>query len=81
MKKIVPDPPANLITTPYFSIHSEIIPPDALAHASELLRGVEETFAHCRRNQDGDPCMNMLANAQNATEMARVLIEHALNKI
>ncbi|WP_438280931.1 hypothetical protein [Pseudomonas alabamensis] len=44
MKKIVPDPPSNLITTPYFSIHSEIIPPDALAHASELLRGVEETL-------------------------------------
>ncbi|CAG8864672.1 hypothetical protein PS627_01148 [Pseudomonas fluorescens] len=44
MKKIVPDPPANLITTPYFSIDSEMIPPDALAHASELLRGAEDTL-------------------------------------
>ncbi|SUD66397.1 Uncharacterised protein [Pseudomonas putida] len=31
MKKIVPDPPRPLISTPYFTIHSDISPPDAIA--------------------------------------------------
>lgn len=39
MKKIVPDPPRRILDFPFFSIHSGIIPPDALAHASELMRG------------------------------------------
>ena len=81
MKKIVPDPPAKLITTPYFSIHSEMIPPDALAHASELLRGAEDTLDQLRRDHGGEPRLNMLANVLHSTEMARVLVEHALQKI
>ncbi|MDF2490051.1 MAG: hypothetical protein K0S77_2673 [Pseudomonas sp.] len=81
MKKIVPDPPANLITTPYFSIHSEMIPPDALAHASELLRGAEDTLDQYRREHGAEPGLNMLANVLHSTEMARVLVEHALQKM
>ncbi|CAG8864538.1 hypothetical protein PS627_01080 [Pseudomonas fluorescens] len=81
MKKIVPDPPAKLITTPYFSIHSEMIPPDALAHASELLRGVEDTLDQYRRGHAAEPRLNMLANVLHSTEMARVLVEHALQKM
>lgn len=82
MKKIVPDPPClKLINTPYFSIHADLIPPDALAHASELLRGVSETLdEHCR-SVAGAPGLNMLANAAHAAETARALIEHALKRM
>ncbi len=81
MKKVVPDPPSKLITTPYFSIHSDMIPPDALAHASELLRGVEDSLDEYLRRHAGEPGLNTLANALHSTEMARVLVEHALAKI
>lgn len=81
MKKIVPDPPTKIIATPYFSIHSDMIPPDALAHASELLRGVEDILDEYCRNHAGDPGLNMLANAMHSTEMGRVLVEHALAKL
>ncbi|OCT32874.1 hypothetical protein [Pseudomonas putida] len=82
MKKIVPDPPRlKLINTPYFSIHADLIPPDALAHASELLRGVSETLdEHCR-SMAGTSGLNMLANAAHAAETARALIEHALKRM
>jgi len=48
MKKIVPDPPPyttprKIITRPYFTIHSDLTPPDSLAYASELLRGIFKT--------------------------------------
>ncbi|AXM97580.1 hypothetical protein ACU5P1_24185 [Pseudomonas plecoglossicida] len=34
MKKIVPDPPRQkILNTPFFSIHSDITPPDALVYA------------------------------------------------
>ncbi|WP_251962186.1 hypothetical protein [Pseudomonas sp. Marseille-Q5299] len=51
MKKIVPDPPSRKsVTTPFFTVQSDMYPPDALAHASELLRGVIETIdEHCWR--------------------------------
>ncbi len=82
MKKIVPDPPRlKLINTPYFSIYADLIPPNALAHASELLRGVSETLdEHCRF-MAGTPGLNMLANAAHAAETARALIEHALKRM
>ncbi|MDZ3994874.1 hypothetical protein [Pseudomonas sp. Teo4] len=81
MKKIVPDPPRRIINTPYFSIHSDITPHDALAHASELMRGVAETIdEHCRIHA-GEPGLNMLTNAAHATESARALAEHALTRI
>ncbi|HKS11587.1 MAG TPA: hypothetical protein VJS90_00980 [Pseudomonas sp.] len=81
MKKIVPDPPFKLITSPYFSIHSDLIPPDALALASELLRGVTQTIdEHCR-SRAGEGGLGMLSNASHSAETARSLIEHALNRL
>ncbi|MCI0911757.1 hypothetical protein [Pseudomonas putida] len=79
MKKIVPDPPrSKLLTNPYFSIHTDMPPPDALAHASELLRGIAETIdEHCRTHA-GEPGLCMLSNAEHACETSRALIEHAL---
>ncbi|PZQ36746.1 MAG: hypothetical protein DI560_23765 [Pseudomonas putida] len=80
MKKLVPDPPRlRVIATPYFSIHSDMPTPDALAHASELLRGVAETI-HCRTHA-GEPGLNMLSNAAHACETSRALIEHALTDL
>ncbi|MFJ4056570.1 hypothetical protein OSW16_25535 [Pseudomonas putida] len=77
MKKIVPDPPRPLITTPYFTIHSDISPTDAIAHAGELLRAVVETLDdHCR-DHAGEPGLNLLANANHAAYSAYVLIQHA----
>lgn len=81
MKKLVPDPPLTLVTNPYFSIHSDLIPPDALALASELLRGVAQTIdEHCR-SQAGERGLGMLSNAAHSAETARALVEHALNRL
>lgn len=78
MIKIVPDPPR---ATPYFSIHSDMPPTDALAHASELLRGVAETIdEHCRTHS-GESGLSMLGNAAHASETSRALIEHALTSL
>ncbi|MFJ4157722.1 hypothetical protein ACIPZF_23360 [Pseudomonas sp. NPDC089752] len=81
MKKIVPDPPRPLITTPYFTIHSDISPTDAMAHACELLRVAVDTLdEHCRAHA-GEPGLNLLTNAAQATDSARVLVEHAKRRM
>ncbi|QQE83847.1 hypothetical protein [Pseudomonas putida] len=81
MKKIVPDPPRPLISTPYFTIHSDISPPDAIAHAGQLLRVVVETLDdHCR-DHVGEPGLNLLANANHAAYSAYVLIQHAKGRL
>lgn len=81
MKKTVPDPPRRILNFPFFSIHSGITPPDALAHASELMHGVAETIdEHCRLHA-GEPGLNMLSTAAHAAESARALAEHALARI
>ncbi|MBA1202975.1 hypothetical protein G7009_14620 [Pseudomonas capeferrum] len=86
MKKIVPDPPHSvnplkIIATPYFSIHSEMIPPDALAYASELIRGLEETLDEYCRSHAGESGKYMLGNAMDSVEMAQALIEHSLSRL
>ncbi|KJK16041.1 hypothetical protein ACIOVF_22135 [Pseudomonas sp. NPDC087612] len=86
MKKIVPDPPysdisRNNITTPYFSIHSDLIPSDSLAYASELLRGIHETTDEFCRAHANEPGQGMLVNVLHSAEMARALVEHALSKL
>ncbi|MGH8466057.1 MAG: hypothetical protein ACRESP_06195 [Pseudomonas sp.] len=86
MKKIVPDPPlsftpTSLVTTPYFSIHSDLIPPDSLAFASELLRGIQETTDEFCRAHYNEPGQGMLVNVLHSAEMARALVEHALSKL
>lgn len=81
MKKIVPDPPLKLICNPYFSVHSDLIPPDALALASELLSGVTQTLdEHCR-SRAGEQGLGMLSNAAHSADMARTLVEHALARL
>ncbi|MBH3430208.1 MAG: hypothetical protein ACRESP_00130 [Pseudomonas sp.] len=86
MKKIVPDPPLHpvpnpFIATPYFSIHSDLIPPDSLAFASELLRGIHETTNEFCRAHCSEPGQGMLVNVLHSAEMARALVEHALGKL
>ena len=75
MKKRVPDPPRFL---PYFTLQTDLPTPDALAHASQLLRGVSETLdEHCRLHA-GDLGLHMLSNAAYAADMARALIEQTM---
>lgn len=86
MKKIVPDPPysdisRDNITTPYFSIHSDLIPPDSLAFACELLRGIHDTTDEFCRAHANAPGQGMLMNVLHSAEMARALVEHALSKL
>nr|WP_314876440.1 hypothetical protein [uncultured Pseudomonas sp.] len=79
MKKIVPDPPT---TTPFYaSIHPDLYPPDALAHTSELLRGVSATLEQHCRNHPGQPGTCMLANASHCTDTARALVEHVFHRL
>jgi len=81
MKKIVPDPPRPLITTPYFSIHRDISPTVAIAHALELMRVVAQTLDnHCREHA-GSPGLNLLANATHAADSACVLVAHAKRRL
>ncbi|KAF1309390.1 hypothetical protein BLX42_18950, partial [Pseudomonas sp. SG-MS2] len=69
-------PSRKPVTTPFFTVQSDMYPPDALAHASELLRGVIETIdEHCRARAD-EPGLNMLSNAMHASEIAHSLVEH-----
>lgn len=86
MKKIVPDPPLPLadsktFTTPYFSIHSDLIPSDSLAYASELLRGIHETTDEYCRVHSCESGQGMLVSVLYSTEMARALVEHALTRL
>lgn len=82
MKKLVPDPPRlKLVSNPYFTLHSDLIPPDALALASELMRGVAETIDEYCRASAGIPGLQMLANAAYSAETAQALTEHALKRL
>ena len=82
MKKIVPDPPRQkILNSPFFSIHSDITPPDALIYACELLGGVADTLDQYCHLHAGEPGLNILGNAAHATDSARVLAEHALARI
>lgn len=77
MKKHVPDPPnLTLFATPI-----DMIPPDALAHASELLLGVAQIIDEYCREHIGEPRMAMLSTARHSTAMSRALVEHALMRI
>lgn len=78
MKKIVPDPPAKIITSPYFSIHSAMPSQDALVYASQLLQGIEDTLdEYCCANA-GEPGLGMLVNVAHTARMGRALVEHSL---
>lgn len=82
MNKIVPDPPRQkILHTPFFSIHSDITPPDALVYAAELLCGMIDTLDEYCHLHAGEPGLNILGNAAHATDSARVLAEHALARI
>ncbi|BBH45224.1 hypothetical protein [Pseudomonas sp. KU43P] len=82
MNKIVPDPPRRKpVTTPFFTVQSDMYPPDALAHVSELLRGVIETLdEHCRARA-GEYGLSMLGNAMHASEIAYTLVEHVHTRL
>lgn len=82
MKKIVPDPPRlKLFNTLYSSIHPELIPPEALAVASEMLLGISEVVGEYCRAHTGEPGVYMLTNAVHSADTAHALIEHALERM
>ncbi|MFK0091160.1 hypothetical protein [Pseudomonas sp. NPDC090592] len=82
MNKIVPDPPRlKLFNTLYSSIHPDLIAPDALAVASDMLLGISQALdEYCRANA-GEPGMQMLANAGHCADTAHALVEHALVRL
>ncbi|MGE7991000.1 hypothetical protein ACQKPE_08110 [Pseudomonas sp. NPDC089554] len=82
MKKIVPDPPHLKLVTPLPSvIHVDLIPPDALAVADDLLLRISEALdKYCHANIDL-PGLNSLAKARRSADTARALIEHALSRL
>lgn len=82
MKKLVPDPPSlNLLDATYPFIHPDLIPPDALAVASDLVRGISKAIqTHCLTH-GGDQDPRALARARHSAEIAHALIEHALNRL
>ncbi|WP_369989398.1 hypothetical protein [Pseudomonas xanthosomatis] len=78
MKKLVPDPPRY---NSLFSVLPTLPAPDAIAHASELMRGVSEAIdEHCRLHA-GEPRLNILVNAAHAADSAVALAEHALARM
>ena len=86
MKKIVPDPPLTctprpIITTPYFSIHSDLLPSDSLVYASELMLGVLDTLDEYCRARANEAGQGMLVNVLHSADIARGLVEHALARL
>lgn len=82
MKKIVPDPPhLRLIDVLYSTIHPDLIPPDALAIANDLLLSINQTLTEYCRTHPGAPGLNTLSNAATSANTASTLIQHALTRL
>jgi hypothetical protein len=80
MKKIVPDPPATKPTRNFFTINDDMPGDDALAHAIQLMRGIEDTIDEYCCAMAGEPGLGMLVNAAHNAQMSRALAEHALKR-
>ncbi|BCJ08922.1 hypothetical protein POF53_02100 [Mitsuaria sp. RG] len=81
MKKIVPDPPpAKSLNRPFFTINDDMPTTEALLHAIQLMRGIEDTIDEYCCALAGEPGLGMLVNAAHNMQMGRALAEHALNR-
>lgn len=77
MKKIVPDPPhLTLIHTP--SLPADLIPPDALAVANDLLFSIQQTLNDYCHSHPTAPALSTLRNTVHSAHNATALITHAL---
>ncbi|AIR88527.1 hypothetical protein [Pseudomonas cremoricolorata] len=77
MKKIVPDPPhLTLIQTS--SLPADLIPPDALAVANDLLLSIHQALNDYCHTHPTAPALNKLRNAAHSANTASALITHAL---
>ena len=81
MKKIAPDPPtAKSAQRPFFTINDDMPAPEALVHAIQLMRGIEDTLDEYCCAMAGEPGLGMLVNAARNVQMGRALAEHALKR-
>ncbi|MFK3770912.1 hypothetical protein [Pseudomonas sp. NPDC089406] len=79
MKKLVPDPPtAKSAQRPFFTINHDMPVAEALVHAIQLMRGIEDTIDEYCCALAGEPGLGMLVNAAHNVQMGRALAEHAL---
>jgi len=78
MKKLVPDPPPSKSTRSFFTINDDLAGTDALVHAIQLMRGIEDTIDEYCCAMAGEPGLGMLVNAAHNAQMSRALAEHAL---
>lgn len=78
MNKLVPDPPAKPLNRAFFTINTDMPATEALVHAIQLLRGIEDTLDEYCCALAGEPGLWMLVNAAHNAQMGRMLAEHAL---
>ncbi|MBC3413900.1 hypothetical protein HU720_21625 [Pseudomonas sp. SWRI51] len=79
MNKIVPDPPTSKSSQhPFFTINEDMPTTEALIHAIQLMRGIEDTIDEYCCALAGEPGLGMLVNAAHNVQMGRALAEHAL---
>jgi hypothetical protein len=78
MKKVVPDPPIKATLRPFYTLDSELPSPDALVHAIQLMRGIEDTLDEYICGNAGEPGIAMLVNSVHNVQMSRALAELVL---
>lgn len=80
MNKPAPDPYPGKPNRDFFTINDDMPGADALAHAIQLMRGVEDTIDEYCCAMAGEPGLGMLVNAAHNAQMSRALAEHALKR-
>ncbi|MEN5036299.1 hypothetical protein [Pseudomonas sp. TWI929] len=80
MKKIVPDPPAKTTPRPFYTIDSAVPSHEALLHAIQLMRGIEDTLDEYICGNAGEPGIGMLVNSVHNVQMSRALAELVLGR-
>ncbi|MEJ5866105.1 hypothetical protein [Pseudomonas farsensis] len=74
------NPPAAKTSRNFFTINHDMSGEDALVHAIELIRGIEDTIDEYCCAMAGEPGVGMLVNAAHNAQMSRALAEHALKR-
>jgi hypothetical protein len=81
MEKFVPDSsPPTSPNRPFYTINDNMPAPEALVHAIQLMRGIEDTLDEYCCALAGEPGLGMLVNAARNVQMGRALAEHALKR-
>lgn len=80
MKKLVPDPPAKVLSQPFYTINKDMPSHEALLYVIQLLRGIEDTLDEYICGNAGEPGIGILVNSVHNVQMGRALAELVLTR-